>query len=104
MFVRKSKYKELEREIERRNYHYDYLQRQHEKLLRDNAKNVFDYNELVDEYNALEKKSKQPAQVGFNLDEIKSLIRLCHPDKHNGKQSANDMTVKLLALKKQLGG
>lgn len=35
----------------------------------------------------------------FSQDEIKRLIRLCHPDKHQNSDSANEMLKKLLALK-----
>lgn len=36
----------------------------------------------------------------FTEDEIKTLITLCHPDKHGGKDSAHRMTQKLLQLRK----
>lgn len=35
----------------------------------------------------------------FSKAEIKSLISLCHPDKHNGKVSANTMTAKLVEMR-----
>lgn len=35
----------------------------------------------------------------FTSDEIKSLISLCHPDKHAGKDSAHRMTQRLLELR-----
>ena len=35
----------------------------------------------------------------FNEEEIKILIQLCHPDKHNGKQIAIDITKKLLDIR-----
>lgn len=40
------------------------------------------------------------AQTTLQPDDIKRLLQLCHPDKHNGSQTANDMTRKLLALRK----
>ena len=42
-------------------------------------------------------KPKQQAQ--FTPDELTKLILLCHPDKHDGKTMATEMTQKLLALK-----
>lgn len=42
---------------------------------------------------------KGKSQV-FTPDEIKTLITLCHPDKHGGKDSAHRMTQKLLQLRK----
>lgn len=35
----------------------------------------------------------------FNNDEINTLINLCHPDKHNNKKSAVQITQKLLELR-----
>jgi hypothetical protein len=35
----------------------------------------------------------------FDKDEIKSMIALCHPDRHGGKESAVRITQKLLKLK-----
>lgn len=35
----------------------------------------------------------------FSQEEIRKLISLCHPDKHDGKQMAVEMTQKLLQLK-----
>lgn len=45
--------------------------------------------------------SKKPGQdtSQFTSEEIKTLIGLCHPDKHNGSISANKMTTRLLALR-----
>lgn len=36
----------------------------------------------------------------FTDDELRSLLQLVHPDKHNGKQSAVVMTQKINALRK----
>lgn len=36
----------------------------------------------------------------FNDDELRSLLQLVHPDKHDGKQSAVVMTQKINALRK----
>lgn len=41
--------------------------------------------------------SKQSGQ--FTPAEIKTLIQLCHPDKHGGKQSAVHITSKLLKMR-----
>lgn len=35
----------------------------------------------------------------FSQEDIRRLILLCHPDKHDGKQIAVEMTQKLLQLK-----
>ncbi len=35
----------------------------------------------------------------FTKAEIRTLIQLCHPDKHDGKQSAVEITQKLIKLR-----
>lgn len=35
----------------------------------------------------------------FTKDEIRTLIRLCHPDRHGGSAAATNMTAKLLSLR-----
>lgn len=39
----------------------------------------------------------------FTEREIRTLISLCHPDKHSGKKSATDITAKLLDMKGRAG-
>lgn len=62
-----------------------------------------EWNKLINRINALggesflEGKSKQSSQ--FTQDEIRTLIRLCHPDKHAGSAAANEMTQKLLKMR-----
>lgn len=36
----------------------------------------------------------------FSQDEIRSLIRLCHPDRHGGSDAATKLTQKLLGMRK----
>ena len=66
------------------------------------------YSELIAEWNALVKRinAKGGEQFlegssnnQFTEDDIKKLLQLCHPDKHDGKQIAVDMTQKLLQLR-----
>lgn len=40
-----------------------------------------------------------PAQ--FTQEEIATLIRLCHPDKHNNSTTSNNITQRLLQLRKE---
>lgn len=67
------------------------------------------YHELVEKYNELVSLinarggtdflyGESPQQ--FTQEEIKKLLMLCHPDKHNGKQMAQDITNKLLTMRK----
>ena len=36
----------------------------------------------------------------FDEDEINTLIRLCHPDKHRSSESATEITQKLISMRK----
>lgn len=38
--------------------------------------------------------------AGFSDSELKQLLSLCHPDKHDGKESAIKLTQKLLKMRK----
>ncbi len=38
----------------------------------------------------------------FTVEDINRLLSLCHPDKHDGKRVATEMTQRLLALRKDL--
>jgi hypothetical protein len=100
MFVRKKK--------------YDALADENLKLMGENAmlqeRSVYLSHRLHDLGDLLEKEMRKPPRVvkiekrikvsGFTEEEIKKLLMLCHPDKHNGKQMAVEMTQKLLALRK----
>jgi len=65
------------------------------------------YNRLIDRINRLGGEDflnnatlDHPNQ--FDRSDLNTLIHLCHPDKHNGKPSANNMTMKLIVLRKEL--
>lgn len=67
------------------------------------------HNQLLREWNALvnlinskggaEFLNATPNTSGFTRAEIKSLIYLCHPDKHQQKPAAVTMTQKLLSMR-----
>lgn len=70
-------------------------------LQRDNL--LKDWNKLVDRINAKGGEAfleSDPKQSQFSQQEIDTLIRLCHPDKHNNSASSNEITKKLLSLRK----
>ena len=83
MFVRASKYARLQRKAEdlatKWNYFVDLI----------NSKGGQDFLD-----NAVLNPKPQ-----FSQEEIRKLISLCHPDKHDGRQIAIEMTQKLLQLK-----
>jgi hypothetical protein len=71
---------------------------------------LVDWNDLVDRLNARCGKhgvdkfvanAVMPEDVPsqFTQAEIQKLILLCHPDKHDGKQMAVELTQKLLKLR-----
>lgn len=45
-------------------------------------------------------KASIGANVGLSSTEIRELIFLCHPDKHAGSTRAEEMTKRLLAMRK----
>lgn len=65
-------------------------------------------NDQVEKWNALVRRinekggeqflSSNPAKQ-FTAEELKTLLQLCHPDKHDGKESAKRITQKLLELR-----
>lgn len=90
MFVLASKYQALEARLARTEAARRKLQAE--------------WNALVDEINAkggrafLDGTLNEPR---LSRGDIGRLILLCHPDKHGGKQMAEDMTKKLLALRNE---
>ena len=64
-----------------------------------------DWNDLVRRINkkggeAFLETGRVGASVGLSEDEIAKLLRLCHPDKHDGRAIAVEMTQRLLELRK----
>ena len=45
------------------------------------------------------KKGSSTSAKEFSGEELRTLISLCHPDRHGGKESAVRITQKLLALR-----
>lgn len=66
------------------------------------------WTELVERINAkggedfLDYAVLKGGPTQFTADELKKLILLCHPDKHDGKPMATEMTQKLLKMKEDL--
>jgi hypothetical protein len=69
------------------------------------------YTEAINEWNKLIKRINDKggeefltdgiiaSQPQLTLDEIKTIISLCHPDKHGNSERSNEITKRLLALK-----
>ena len=91
MFVSKSKYKQLEQDLENWISRYKYIRENwHESIKA--------YDEMKELRDDLLNKQKNV----FTKEEIQTLISLCHPDKHGGKGSANNITAKLLKIRKEM--
>lgn len=92
MFVLKSKYKAALAEAEFRL-----------KLAHISRRSSLELVERLTRENYLlaQKAGSNVATQQFTREEIETLIRLCHPDKHGGSARANDMTVRLLAMRKE---
>jgi hypothetical protein len=62
------------------------------------------WNELVEKINARggEDFLEGKVQSQFSADELTRLIQLCHPDKHDGKSMAVELTQKLIQMKESL--
>ena len=66
------------------------------------------YKKLLSEWNALVETVNakgghaflKNGSSAFTADELTTLVALCHPDKHGGSKQAEEMTIKLLALRK----
>lgn len=57
------------------------------------------HNKLVSTINDKGGQQFLDGKPQFTQDEIRTLITLCHPDKHNNKESAKTVTQKLLAMR-----
>lgn len=93
MFVRQSKYDTALRQVTIAELRLSALQDQWNSLIcRINKKGGEPF---------LRKATLTPA-IPLNEGEIVKLIQLCHPDKHDGKPMATEMTQKLLELKNMI--
>lgn len=55
--------------------------------------------EIADLEKELEEDKNEPEPKNLSEDQIKALLRLCHPDKHSNSKLANEVTKWLLALR-----
>ena len=77
---------------------YAALVEKYDKCAVDYAKLVKRWNGLVDEINAKGGIAALGQQV--SQSEIRMMIKLCHPDKHNNSADATLMTQTLLKMRK----
>jgi hypothetical protein len=94
MFVSSAKYKSMERTAAAIGIEYLALLKK--------------WNALVDRVNKaggeaiFSRPAQSKAAPQFTVDELRTLIQLCHPDKHDGKESAVRMTQKLNQMRASL--
>lgn len=66
---------------------------------------LLEFNKLVSIINEkggqefLDNATIGPKGIDLTQDDLKTLIQLCHPDRHDGKKSAVEITKKLLLLR-----
>lgn len=58
-------------------------------------------DKLHAEISYLKQTRVTPRSSEFSDEEIRALIRLCHPDRHNGSEAATRMTGRLLQLRRR---
>lgn len=88
---------------------YEALERQHYALVRAHNNLIDRYNNLIDEWNGLVRQinerggqaflNGQQQNTQFSEAELRTLLSLCHPDRHGGKESATRITQKLIAMR-----
>lgn len=69
--------------------------------LRDHAQKLLNENTSLKSTIAYLQNRQQDKRVTLSQDEIKTLISLCHPDKHNNSDRANAITQRLLELRRK---
>ena len=96
MFVSKAKY--TEEQIRRITSEIQYLE------LRVKWNTLVDkHNTLIDHVNSQGGEAFLNGKAAsFTKEEVNTLLRLCHPDKHKGKKSANDITTRLIMVRNTL--
>lgn len=56
----------------------------------------------LQQFNAyIDKHKQESVKNPFTQEEIRAMIRLCHPDKHGNKQIAVDITAKLIKMREE---
>jgi len=103
MFVLQSTYDRAQRKIKMLEDELSYEKSRVLRYQRQSNRAIHEHNELVDMINKRGGQRFLDGEVGsgqFTEKEISTLIMLCHPDKHNGKESATLITTKLLKMRK----
>lgn len=97
MFVKASTHKKLQHRVISLNTEVITLRTMYSSLMEDHNKLIRRINDKGGERFLEDGAINLIPQL--NDGEIKTLIQLCHPDKHNGKESAQNITAKLLLMR-----
>lgn len=85
--------------------------KEHDKLMDAFTVVHFRYKELMKQWNTLVGQINargglaylnKPPPAAITKEDVKILLQLCHPDKHQGRRIAQEMTTKLLAMREKL--
>lgn len=115
MFVRKSKFDNLQEDFNELQEQFvkarDYAERLH-KLANDNYRYAIELRDIAQHQLDLatergltiaelinENRKLRSLEV-FTQEEIKTLISLCHPDRHGNSERSNTITSRLLGMRK----
>lgn len=85
----------------------------HQKALHEIAEWRLAYSRLLSKWNGVIEQINRrggesflygpaAASKAFSQDEISTLIRLCHPDRHGGSEASTRLTQKLLSMRETL--
>ncbi len=108
MFVLKSTYEvkvaELQKGLAEERAKLGRLNSEYTRVVLDNASlrsdNTHLRRQLHDEGNRFNNLARSQSSAFTDAD-LKQLIALCHPDKHGGNKVANEITAKLIKMRKK---
>jgi predicted XRE-type DNA-binding protein len=101
MFVLASKYARLQKNLDDARDRFIQLNARHVALIKHFEDLTKAFDRLRSQSTIMSHALDHMAKPQFTQAELRTLIQLCHPDKHNGKQSAVAITQKLLQLRGQ---
>ncbi len=97
MFVRQSTYDKMKQRAEIAEAAYWEKRRECNKHIEEWNAMIKGYNKILSEVKTLRPFLNSPKQ--FTQEEIQKLILLCHPDKHDGKPMAVELTQRLIKMR-----
>jgi hypothetical protein len=99
MFVTKSRFDKMKERAQFAEAEYIRVARKYNNLNDQWNALVARINSLGGDYFLLHAKIPADQTPQFTADDLQRLIQLCHPDRHDGKPLATQMTQKLLKVK-----